>query len=62
MAKIEIDEDECIGCALCAEICNKTFEMDETKAKVKKSKVDKVTSAHKEAADSCPVSAIKISD
>ena len=36
MAKIKIDEELCIGCGLCAELCPKTFEMKGDKAKVKK--------------------------
>jgi len=60
MAKIKIDEELCIGCNLCSEICSKTFELKGEKAKVKKKEVDKVTT-EKEAAESCPVSAIIIS-
>ncbi len=59
MAKIKIDNELCIGCGLCAEICSKTFEMNGDKARVKKKEVDKITS-EKEAAESCAVNAIKI--
>jgi len=60
MPKIKIDDDACIGCGLCQEICPATFQMKDFKAIVKKATVAKITK-EKEAADSCPVQAIKIS-
>jgi ferredoxin len=62
--KVSIDKNTCIGCGACAAIEANVFEMDdESKASVKKGKetvpADKVASV-KEAADSCPVSAIKV--
>lgn len=60
MAKIKIDNDLCIGCGLCADLCPKTFEIKGDKAKVKKAEVSD-TECEKDAADSCPTSAIKIS-
>jgi len=59
MAKIKIDEELCIGCGLCAELCPKTFEMKGDKAKVKKAELNNAD-CEKDAADSCPTSAIKI--
>jgi len=59
MPKVSVDKEKCIGCQLCTEICPKTFKMVEDKAATKKSEIDKVT-CEKEAADSCPVEAIKI--
>lgn len=57
--KAIVNEDTCIGCGLCAQICPEVFEMDGDKAKVK---VDPVPSAEEnscqEAADGCPVEAI----
>ena len=58
MAKIKISE-ECIGCGSCVSICEKTFELRGNKAIVKK-QPEKIT-CEKDAADSCPVNAIKIS-
>jgi len=53
---IKIKRDECIGCGLCASICDEVFEMDdEFKAIVKK---QKDTPCLKEAIESCPVTCI----
>ncbi|MBD3241835.1 MAG: 4Fe-4S dicluster domain-containing protein [Chitinivibrionales bacterium] len=57
-----VDQDTCTGCGLCPEICPEVFELnDDGIAEVK---VDQVPSEHedaaREAADSCPVSAISI--
>jgi len=56
---IKIDKEKCIGCGSCAAICPEAFEMKDGKAHVKSfgSKAKCV----KEAADSCPVDAIKVS-
>lgn len=59
MAKIKIDNELCIGCGLCVELCGKSFEMKGDKAKVKKKEIDKIT-CEKEAVESCPVNCIKI--
>jgi len=59
MVKIKIDEEKCIGCGLCSEICSKTFEMKGEKAVVKRANVDEIT-CEKEAAESCAPDAIII--
>jgi len=53
-----VDQEKCIGCALCTSICPEVFEMgDDGKSHVKDaSACNKPTC--KEAADSCPVQAI----
>lgn len=59
----KVDADICIGCGLCPDICPEVFEMDDAIAKVK---IDPVPAdaeeSCREAADSCPVSAISISE
>ncbi len=55
-------EDGCTSCGLCEQICPEVFSMGSDKAEVKSgadlnANEDKI----REAADSCPVSVIKIS-
>jgi ferredoxin len=61
MVKISVDKKLCIGCGACVSICPASFEMKDGKSVAKKSKIDKIT-CEKEAAESCPVAAIKVSD
>jgi len=56
--KIEVDEDTCVGCGACAAQCT-NFELTEGKAHPKKKEVSDI-SCNQEAADICPVEAIKI--
>ncbi len=53
---VKIDKEKCLGCGLCAAICNEVFEMDEeNKASVKS---QKSLPCVKEAIKECPVDAI----
>lgn len=53
---VSIDKKQCIGCGTCASICPEGFEIkDDGKSHVKD---DKAKCIH-EAAESCPVEAIK---
>jgi ferredoxin len=54
---ITVNKKECIGCGSCAAICPEVFELKDNKAVVKKQSKDPCV---KEAAESCPVNAIKI--
>jgi len=58
MVKIEIDKEACIGCGACTAACD-NFEIEEGKAVAKKTEVDDI-GCNQEAADVCPVDAIKI--
>ena len=53
---VKIDKEKCIGCGLCASVCEEVFKMNEDG----KSEVisDKKLPCVKEAIDSCPVEAI----
>jgi len=54
--KIKVDKEKCIGCGLCASICEQVFALDkEGKAFPK---IQKNIPCVKEAIESCPVSAI----
>jgi ferredoxin len=57
--KVIIDEDECVGCESCVEICPEVFEFDETteKAVVILSEGGPEDSIE-EAMDACPVECI----
>ena len=50
----KIDREKCIGCGACVSACEKGFEMQDGKARVKDSKVDCI----KDGIDICPVAAI----
>jgi ferredoxin len=57
---VSVDKNKCIGCGACASICEGVFEMKNGKAHVKKGQEKSKSSCVKEAADSCPVEAIKV--
>ena len=60
--KASVDQESCIGCGLCPDICPDVFEMaDDGKAVAKVDTVpSEVEDQAREAADSCPVDAIAL--
>jgi ferredoxin len=58
MPQVHIDQDECIACESCVELCPNAFAMDDDLGKAKV-----ITSSHseeciQEAIDTCPVECI----
>ncbi len=61
--KVIIDEETCIGCGTCVDICSEVFEMSGDIAIVKTQNIDEdLENDCVEAADSCPVDAIIIEE
>ena len=61
--KATVDAAICIGCGLCTNICPEVFEMNGDIAVVKGGlSPENAEASCKEAADSCPVTAIQIQD
>ncbi len=59
--KVRVDEDLCVGCGTCVEICPEIFELEDDIAKIKIGNNDlpaQYEGTCKEAADACPVEAI----
>lgn len=55
-----VDKDLCIGCGTCAALCPKNFKMNEEEGKSEVISQEDLDCA-KNAAESCPVQAIKVS-
>ena len=58
--KVKIDKEVCIGCGSCKALCPDVFEIENGKAVAKEKETDK--DCAKEAAQNCPVDAIKIKE
>ena len=59
--RVTVNEEECIGCGLCAETCPEVFELKDDKAVVKMENVpEKLPDSCREAAEECPVEAIQV--
>lgn len=61
--KVSIDPELCTGCEMCVSTCPDLFEMGDETAKVKVEIVPEgAEDCARQAAEDCPVSAIKIED
>ena len=61
--KAIVDLDLCTGCGLCVDTCPAVFEMDDAIAKVLVERTpEDALDTCREAADNCPVEAIKIEE
>lgn len=59
--KVKVDENACVGCGLCVDVCPKVFDLKDGVAKVvgKPGTKDEDASC-REAASKCPVEAITV--
>ncbi len=61
--KAIVDQETCTGCGLCADTCPEVFALDDAVAKVIATPVPAAAVAScREAADTCPVEAIRIEE
>ncbi len=60
LAKVVINEDQCVGCGLCVNLCEDVFELDDDVAKVKGG--DTTNKELKSAIDGCPTNCISIKE
>ena len=59
--KAFVDEDLCTGCELCTQTCPDVFEMEDDVAKVKGDEIPAdAEDCAQQAAEECPVEAIKV--
>lgn len=56
---VRIEEDECIGCGVCTQICPDVFVLDEERGKAMVLGFEGAPCVQ-EAVDSCPVSCIRV--
>jgi ferredoxin len=63
MMNVKVDKETCIGCELCPSICPDVFQMGEDGLAFAlfKSVPDDFRECVREAAESCPVNAIRVS-
>jgi len=59
--KVNLNQEECIGCGVCAQICPEVFELNEDAGKARVIRPEGAECAQ-EAADSCPVSCIEVTE
>jgi ferredoxin len=59
--KAIVDQDTCIGCGMCENICPEVFKLEDSKSTViQKPVAPENQETAKQAAESCPVSAITL--
>ncbi len=58
-----VDEDTCLGCGQCEEVCSDVFKLEDEKAKVILDEIpEDLQDLCREAEEICPVSAITIEE
>ncbi len=61
MARVWIDDEACIACGVCADLCPDIFELEDEAAKVLQENPENLDCA-REAAEACPTEAIHIEE
>lgn len=61
--KAQVNEELCVGCGLCADLCAEVFVMDNDKVKIKASPIPGSSEeCCKKSKEDCPVEAISIEE
>ena len=62
--KVIVNQDACIGCGACCAICDEVFDIDEEGLSVAKEEdvPENLEESVRDAADSCPTSAIEVEE
>ena len=61
--RVKLDEQKCIGCGLCAELCPRIFSMGDFTARVSSATVTAdIEEDLRAAAEDCPVAAISFAE
>jgi ferredoxin len=61
--KVSVNQDTCIGCRLCAELCSDTFKMIDDKAIAHRGEMEAGDLTNeKDMEDSCPSNSIKVEE
>ena len=62
MKKLKVDKDKCIGCGTCVALASKSFKMTDDNKSVAINPPGDDEATIKNAAESCPVDAIKLGE
>ncbi|MDR1875682.1 MAG: ferredoxin [Synergistaceae bacterium] len=58
--KVSVDQQRCIGCGVCSQVCPEVFRVDEAAGVAVVMSPDSDDPCAKEAESSCPVSCIRV--
>ncbi len=59
--KVNINEELCVGCGMCASLCPEVFKIENGKSKIKEeATLEKHKNCLKKAVENCPVEAIEV--